>query len=53
MGEEELRMSKKWTLKYGLAAVLVAIVVIAAILFVNPMSSLTPGPDSSSGHLFW
>jgi hypothetical protein len=47
MGEEELRMSKKWTLKYGLAAVLVAIVVIAAILFVNPMSSLTPGPTSA------
>jgi hypothetical protein len=44
MGEEELRMSNKWTLKYGIAAVLVAIVVIAAILFVNPMSSLTPGP---------
>lgn len=40
-------MSKKWTLKYGIAAVLVAIVVIAAILFVNPMSSLTPGPASA------
>jgi uncharacterized protein YggT (Ycf19 family) len=40
-------MSKKWTLKYGLAAVLVAIVVIAAVIFVNPMSSLTPGQTSA------
>jgi len=30
-------MSRKWTFKYGLAAVLVAIVVIAVVLFANPM----------------
>ena len=35
-------MLGKWTLKYGLAAVLVATVVIAAVLFTNPMSFLTP-----------
>jgi hypothetical protein len=35
-------MSGKWTLKYGLAAVLVAIVVIVGVLFANPLSSLTP-----------
>ncbi len=35
-------MPRKWTLKYGLAAVLVAIVVIAVVMFANPMSSLTP-----------
>ena len=46
--ERKLRMSGKWTLKYGLAAVLVAIVVIAVFLFANPMSSLTPSPTSAS-----
>jgi hypothetical protein len=35
-------MLGKWTLKYGLAAVLVAIVVVAAVLLVNPLSSVTP-----------
>lgn len=42
-------MSSKWTLKYGLAAVLVAIVVIAAVLVANPLSSLTPGQKSIAG----
>lgn len=46
--ERKLRMSGKWTLKYGLAAVLVAIVVIAVFLFANPMSSLTPSPTSAA-----
>jgi hypothetical protein len=40
------RMSSKWTLKYGLAAVLVAIVVIAVALFANPMSLITPSQTS-------
>ncbi len=35
-------MSGKWTLKYGLAAVLVAIAIIVVALFANPLSSLTP-----------
>jgi len=35
-------MPSKWTLKYGLAAVLVAIVIVAAVLLVNPLSSVTP-----------
>jgi len=39
-------MSSKWTLKYGLAAVLVAIVVIAVALFANPMSLITPSQTS-------
>jgi hypothetical protein len=38
-------MSRKWTLKYGLAAVLVAIVVIAVALFANP---ITPSQTSAS-----
>jgi hypothetical protein len=46
--ERKLRMSGKWTLKYGLAAVLVAIVVIAVFLFANPMSSLTPSQTSAA-----
>ena len=41
-------MLSKWTLKYGLAAVLVAIVVIAVFLFANPMSSLTPSQPSAA-----
>lgn len=41
-------MSGKWTLKYGLAAVLVAIIVIAVVLFANPMSSLTPNQTSAT-----
>jgi hypothetical protein len=40
------RMSSKWTLKHGLAAVLVAIVVIAVVLFANPMSLITPSQTS-------
>jgi hypothetical protein len=40
-------MSSKWTLRYSLAAVLVAIVVIAVVLFANPMSSLMPSQTSS------
>jgi len=34
-------MSGKWTLKYGLAAVLVAITIVAAVLLANPLSSVT------------
>jgi hypothetical protein len=41
-------MSRKWTLKYGLAAVLAAIVVIAAVLFANPMFSVTPSQTSTA-----
>jgi hypothetical protein len=41
-------MSEKWTLKYGSAAVLVAIVVIAAVLLVNPLSSIMPSKTSAS-----
>ncbi len=40
-------MSSKWTLKYGLAAVLVAIVVIGIVLYTNP-TSLTPGQPSAA-----
>jgi hypothetical protein len=42
-------MSGKWTLKYGLAAMLVAVIVIAAILVFNPLSSLVPGQKSTPG----
>jgi hypothetical protein len=45
----KLRMNGKWTLKYGLAAMLVAVVVIAAVLVANPLSSLAPGQKSASG----
>jgi uncharacterized protein YggT (Ycf19 family) len=48
LGERKYRMSGKWTLKYGLAAVLVAIVVIAVFVFANPMSSVTPGQTSAA-----
>lgn len=41
-------MSGKWTLKYGSAAVLVAIVVVAAVLLVNPLSSIMPAKTSAS-----
>ena len=41
-------MSGKWTFKYGLAAVLVAIVVIAVVLFANPMFSVTPSQTSAA-----
>jgi type VI protein secretion system component Hcp len=43
------KMSGKWTLKYGLAAMLVAIIVIAAVLVTNPLSSITPSQKSSKG----
>ena len=42
-------MNGKWTLKYGLAAMLVAVVVIAAVLVANPLSSLAPGQKSPAG----
>jgi hypothetical protein len=48
LAERKSRMSGKWTLKYGLAAVLVAIVVIAVALFANPMSSVTPSQTSAA-----
>lgn len=41
-------MNGKWTLRYGLAAMLVAVVVIAAVLVANPLSSLAPGQKSAS-----
>ena len=41
-------MSRKWTLKYGLAAVLVAIVVIAVVLYANPLSSVTSSQTSAA-----
>jgi len=40
-------MSGKWTLRYGLAAVLVSIVVIVVAMFANPLSSLTPNQTST------
>jgi hypothetical protein len=40
-------MSGKWTLKYGMAAVLVAIVVIAVVLYANPVS-FTPDQTSAA-----
>jgi len=43
-------MSRKWTLKYGLAAVLVAIVVIAVVLYANPLS-FTPNQTSVASFL--
>jgi hypothetical protein len=45
----KLRMNGKWTLKYGLAAMLVAVVVIATVLVANPLSSLAPGQKSPAG----
>ena len=47
--ERKTRMSGKWTFKYGIAAVLVAIIVIAAVLLTNPLSSLIPGQTSATG----
>jgi hypothetical protein len=41
-------MSGKWTLKYGLASMLVAVIVIAAVLVVNPLSYVAPSQKSSS-----
>jgi hypothetical protein len=46
--QRKLRMSRKWTLKYGLAAVLAAIVVIATVLFANPMFPVTPNQTSAT-----
>lgn len=43
-------MSGKWTLKYGLAAVLAAIVVIAVVLYANPLS-FTPDQASAASFL--
>jgi hypothetical protein len=40
-------MSTKWTLKYGLAAVLVSIILIAVVLFANPLS-LMPSQNSTT-----
>jgi type VI protein secretion system component Hcp len=34
-------MSREWTFKYGLAAVLVAVIVIAVVLFTNPLMLFT------------
>jgi hypothetical protein len=45
-------MERKWTFKYGLAAVLMAIVVIAVVIFTNPLSSLMPSQTSSAGASF-
>jgi cytochrome c-type biogenesis protein CcmE len=40
-------MSRKWTLKYGLAAVIVAIIVIAVALFANPLYFMMPSQTSA------
>jgi hypothetical protein len=40
-------MSGKWTLKYGMAAVLVAIVIIAVVLYANPLP-FTPDQTSAA-----
>lgn len=47
MQRRKIRMSGKWTLKYSLAAVLMAIVVIAIVLFANPLS-FTPNQTSAA-----
>ena len=44
--ERKMTMSGKWTLKYGLAAVIVAIIVIAVALFANPLYFATPSQTS-------
>ncbi len=44
--QRRIRMPGKWTLKYGLAAVLMAIVVIGVVLFANPLS-FTPNQTSA------
>jgi hypothetical protein len=41
-------MTKKWTLKYGLAAVLVSIAIITVVLFADPLSSLAPNQASAA-----
>jgi hypothetical protein len=43
-------MSGKWTLKYGMAAVLVSIVVIAVVLYANPLP-FTPDQTSATSFL--
>jgi hypothetical protein len=45
-------MSRKWTLKYGLAAVVVAIIVIAVALFANPLYFLTSSQTSAATSSF-
>ncbi|HXX87581.1 MAG TPA: hypothetical protein VEH86_03945 [Candidatus Acidoferrum sp.] len=45
-------MERKWTFKYSLAAVLIAIAVIAVVMFTNPLSSLMPSETSSTGASF-
>jgi hypothetical protein len=50
--QRKKRMERKWTFKYGLAAVLMAIVVIAVVIFTNPLSSLMPSQTSSAGASF-
>jgi hypothetical protein len=47
--ERKVNMLEKWTLKYGLAAMLVAVIVIAAVLVANPLSSLTPSQKPTPG----
>jgi type VI protein secretion system component Hcp len=42
-------MVGKWTFKYGLAAMLVAVIVIAAVLVTNPLSSITTSQKSNTG----
>jgi hypothetical protein len=50
--QRKKRMERKWTFKYGLAAVLMAIFVIAIVMFTNPLSSITPSQTSSAGASF-
>jgi hypothetical protein len=52
LNAEEKKMERKWTFKYGLAAGLLAIVVIAVVMITNPLSTLTPSQTSSAGASF-
>jgi hypothetical protein len=48
--QRKLKMSGKWTLKYGMAAVLMSIVVIAVVLYANPLP-FTPDQTSATSFL--
>jgi hypothetical protein len=45
-----MKMSGRWTLKYGLTATLVAIVIIAVVLFANPASFLPASQTSTTAN---
>jgi hypothetical protein len=44
MNEEKSSMSRTWTLKYGTAAVVAALTIIAVSLLANPLMLLSPSP---------